>query len=95
MASFLIVESLPKPPDRLRGRMNATIRSLNWDRYRRGRRDSSWTGVGQSVGNSGLFGYSSAGILDRCFQPQRVAPALLLEAFFDKGAKLVADLVGL
>jgi hypothetical protein len=43
----------------------------------------------------GLSGDSSAWILDRCFQPQCVAPALLLEAFFDKGANLSLILVGL
>src|SRR4030095_6125488 len=40
----------------------------------------------------GLSGHGSAWILDRSLQPQRLPPALSLEAFLHQGAKLVADL---
>ena len=68
--------------------MNATIRSLNWDRYRRGRRDSSWTGVGQSVGNSADCLVLAPHGSSTDVSSHSVLPgALLLEAFFDKGCE--------
>jgi hypothetical protein len=39
-----------------------------------------------------LFGPGAAWVLGRGFQPQRVAPAVSLEAFLHEGVKLVADL---
>ena len=40
----------------------------------------------------GLSGHGAAWILGRGLQPERVAPAVSLEAVLHKGAELVADL---